>query len=148
MTSDARKILADLLKRELATAKATGQAKSEREWASKHALRPDEVRRARGAKTGLSLDGLQRFADALSVEPWQLLFPGFQRGAPQFPTMSEEAIGAAQEIDKIADPGRRRAAYAGIVSLLNALPASSAPAVPVEPPQPLHESMRAPVPGR
>ena len=37
-------------------------------------LRHDEVIRVRNGK-GITLDGLQRFANALKVEPWQLLSP-------------------------------------------------------------------------
>jgi len=35
----------------------------------------------------------------LQVEPWQLLFPGFERGQASSAEMSEEAIRAAHLID-------------------------------------------------
>jgi len=83
MKSESRQTLADFLRREIGDG-------SVRAWAMKHALQPMDVARALKGETGMSLDKLYLFATALGVEPWQLLFPGYARGAAQFPSMSFE----------------------------------------------------------
>ena len=86
----------------------------------------------------MSLDKLQMFADALHIEPWQLLFPGFKRGSPQFPVMSVEAIDTARHIDAIKDDATRKRAYAAVVNMLEML--ASEPAEPTQSvPVPTHK---------
>lgn len=141
MISDARRAFADFLKRELEAWKDAGKAKSEREWAAKVTLPPHDVRRARSGRN-ISLDKLQEFAVALNVEPWQLLFPGFIRGSPQFQTMSAEALSVALEVDRIEDEGRRRQVAAGILTMLGPPP----PPAPAEPPRRATQSATTPSP--
>lgn len=137
-SSRARQTLSDFLTRAIGSASVRG-------WAKAHALKEEDVRRAKGKATGLSLDKLQRFADVLHVEPWQLLYPDFTRDQAEFPVMSKEAIGIALELDKFTDPERRREVYATLMRVIGmGRPAEVEPALQLEPPIPSAESMRKP----
>jgi hypothetical protein len=114
MKSDARRTLADFLAREIGEPSVAS-------WAKRSSLQRKEVERALKGATGMTVDKLQRFADALGVEAWQLLFPGYVRGAPQFPTMSFDAIDVARQTDAIDDETRRRRAAKAVVDLLRVL---------------------------
>jgi len=125
--SEARETLSDFLRREI----NGGAAQT---WSLKVGLHPQDVRRALHGATGMSLDKLQTFADALSVEPWQLLFPGFERNAKDFPTFSVEAVDLAQRIDQIGDEAQRRRVVAALVNVIETLTSSpsDAPARPTQ----------------
>jgi hypothetical protein len=151
VTSDARRALAEFLQRDQAAWKASGQAMSEREWCEKHGFdEPSEIRRARHGQLNLGIDKLSRYAEKLGVEPWQLIFPDFDRNSPAFPTMSDEAVRVAHAVDRISDPAKRAKAEASIVGLLRLLDETDAAQAsgttsPAEPPPPAPDTMRGPL---
>lgn len=132
----ARATLADFLAREIGKGSA-------RAWALQHGLGEREVRRALNRDTAVTLDKLEEFAAALHVEPWQLLFPGFNRGASEFPTMSREAIDLAVQLDSF-DEAQRLQVYATLMRVIETVKMPPAPqAPPVEPPRPDPDTMRS-----
>lgn len=129
VTSDARQALAEFLQRDQQAWKADGRASSERDWCEKNGFSdPSEIRRARQCKLNLGIDKLSRYAEMLGVEPWQLLFPDFDRNSPNFPSMSEEAVRVAHAVDRIKDPMRRARAEAAISALVTSLLDETSPA--------------------
>lgn len=109
---DAQKLVAEFLEREIGT-------KSVRAWAAEHGLKSEWVLRARSARHAITLQSLQLLADKLHVEPWQLLFPGFDpKRPPQLPKMSTEAVDAAKMLDSITDAQQRRAVYAVLMNAI------------------------------
>lgn len=148
MISDARQALAGFFRRELERWSEAGKARSERDWAAKNDLPPHLVRRARHGRN-VSLERLQELAQALRVEPWQLLFPGFVRGDREhFPTFSTEALSVALEVDRIEDEERRRQVAAGILNVLGQAAPAAPSAATAAPPAPAAAPIRVPARSR
>lgn len=80
---------------------------------------PGTASRLKAQATSVGLDTLDKLAQAFSVEPWQLLVPGFDPDAPPGGAQpSPMARDIAQMLDAIEDDGRRQRAYALVVQVL------------------------------
>lgn len=124
----ARDLLADTVNRLVRTGRTTAARLVEKRIASNGA-----IGRIRNAQDNTGVDVLDRLADYLGVEPWQLLHPD-----PRVAELSQDAIEIGRQLDTIPDPELRRSIYASMVRLVEL----------TREPRPLPDDAPDAVPGR
>lgn len=97
----ARELLADTLNRVVRT-RASALTLVEKGIAANGPLG-----RMRNAQVDARIDVLDRLADFLGVQPWQILHPD-----PRVSELSADAIEAGRQLDKLTDPELKRRVYA------------------------------------
>lgn len=104
----ARDLLAECLNRIIRSKHATG-----RQLVAKGILSNGTLGRIRHAQDNVGIDVIDRFAEYLQVEPWQVIHPD-----PRVAELSAEAIEAARQLDTLADTELKRKVLAAWMQAL------------------------------
>lgn len=87
------------------------------------------IARMKAAETSIGVDVLEKVANALGVQSWQLLCPPEMLESHK-PAFGPLALDLAQQLDQIAEPELQRRAYAVASQVISF---GSAPSVQTEP---------------